>query len=473
MWIDEFESQFPGSFETVNHPNSFDQHGLSGQMDLLQYQILDGDLLAKNPGELFNRLQQVLAGTNFATTGSLNDNLVVQESAFRDITEETAAFYLSAELDFDRIQAVVGARYVQTDIESTILRSGAPVTGDHDYDDLLPSLNISYDITDETILRFAAAKVMRRADYADLSPAFDINSSIYSATQGALDLDPYRATQFDLSVEHYFGDGNLLSFAVFYKDVESFLSSSNTCVASSLTSGQNVTEWEAICLLGSAGVSNPDLVFSTLDDFVGAPDPDQAGFDFTAAQRDLGLTGINTNRQVNGENGTVQGFEIGYQQHFDFLPGAWSGLGVSANYTYADSEQPNGNMLLDISENTLNAQAYWENEIFGIRLAYNFRDRFLDTEEETRVQTVGALALNSSTNDETSPDFDPTAGNNYRDDRGQLDFQASWAATENIVLNANVTNLTGEPSRFVTELGSPWYYTEADRRFSVGVRARF
>lgn len=473
MWIDEFDTLFPGSFETVNHPNSFDQHGLSGQMDLLQYRILRGDLLAKNPASLFNMLQQVLAGTNYATTGSLNDNLVVQEPAFRDIKEETAALYVSAELDFDRLRAVVGARYIKTDIKSSVLRSGALVTGTHDYDDILPSLNVSYDITDETVLRFAAAKVMRRADYEDLSPAFDINSSIYSATQGSLDLDPFRATQFDVAVEHYFGQGNLLSLTLFYKDVESFLSSSNTCVASPLTSGQNVTEWEAICGLNSVGVDNPDLVFSTLDDFAGEPDPDQAGFDFTAAQRDAGLTGINTNRQINGENGTVKGFELGYQHHFDFLPGAWSGLGVAANYTYAESEQPNGNRLLDISENTLNAQLYWESETFQVRFAYNFRDAFLSTEEETRIQTVGALALNSSTNDETSADFDPTAGNNYRDDRGQLDFQASWGVTDNVILVANVTNLTSEPSRFITELGSPWYYTEADRRFSIGLRARF
>ncbi|MCY4427444.1 MAG: TonB-dependent receptor [Halieaceae bacterium] len=472
VWIDDFEAMFPGSFETVNHSGSFDQHGISGQMDLLEYRIYRGDLLTDLEGT-FDRVQEMLKGTNYETTGSLDDNLEVQESAYRDITEETGAFYVSAELDFDNVRAVVGGRYVTTDIESTVYVDGELVTGDHDYSDILPSLNVTYDVTENTLVRFAAAKVMRRANYSELSPAFEINSSFYSAVQGAIDLDPFRATQYDLSIEHYFGEGNLVSFAVFYKDVKSFLSESNTCVASSLTSGQNVTEWEAICLLGSSGVNNPDLEFSTQADFAGAPDVDAAGFAFTAAQRDAGLTGINTNRVTNGENGTIEGFELGYHQHFDFLPGAWSGLGVSANYTYADSEQPNGNMLLDISENTINAQLYWEGESIQVRLAYNFRDRFLDTEEETRVQTVGGLALNSNTNDETSPVFDPTAGNNYRDDRGQFDFSASWAVSDSTTVVANITNLTGEPSTFLTELGSPWYYTEADRRFSLGLRMKF
>ena len=472
-WLDDIEALSPGSTSVVNHPNSFSQHGYSGQFDLDQYNIYRADLLASDPQGTFELVQQMMAGTNNAMTGTLEDNLERQTGAYRDITEETAAIYLSAVMDFNRLQAILGGRYVTTDIESTVIVDDEFVGGTHDYSDFLPSLNLSYELSDDFLLRFAAAKVMRRADYEDLSPAFVVNGAISSAEQGALDLDPFRATQFDLSLEYYFGQGNLLSFAVFYKDVESFLSSSNSCRASTLTADQQTTEWEAICLLNSAGVDQSDLVYSTLEDFAGAPDPDAAGFAYTEDQRDAGLTGIVTNRQVNGTNGEVQGFEIGYQQHFDSLPGAWSGFGLGANYTYTDSEQPNGNRLLDLSENTFNGQVYWENDIFGIRLAYNFRDSYLDTEEETRVQTVGELALNSSTNDEESASFDATAGNNYRADRGQVDFHANWAVSDNIILVLSAVNLTSEPSTFESELGSAWYYTEADARYSLGIRAKF
>ena len=34
----------------------------------------------------------------------------------------------------------------------------------------------------------------------------------------------------------------------------------------------------------------------------------------------------------------IRGAEITYQQYFDFLPGAFAGLGVQANYTYSDSQ---------------------------------------------------------------------------------------------------------------------------------------
>lgn len=457
LWIDDYNAAFPGSYTTTSHDNSFDQIGLSGQNDLLAFADYNG---LSNPSNTFNQLQQLLAGTNLATTGTLADNLISSDGAFREITEDTAAIYVSAYLDFDEITAIVGGRYITTDLESAVIRDGSKVSGKNDYNDFLPSLNLTYAYSDETLIRFAAAKVMRRADFGQLSPAFDVDNSIVTATQGSIDLDPYRATQFDISVEHYWGEGNAVSFAVFYKDVESFLNNVSTCVADSSTSSQNVTEWQSVCQLNTAGVDNADMVFSNSTEF-----NDADGFAHVGGLRDVGLTGIDTKKDTNGENGKVQGFEIGYQQFFDFLPGAWSGLGISANYTYADSEQPNGNPLLDISENTYNLQVFWEYEAFSTRLAYNYRDGFLDTENEKRVVAINGEASIASD--------DSVYGNNYRDDRGQLDFSASWEINEHFTTVINATNITGEPSVYLSELGSAWQYTEADRRFTVGVRAKF
>jgi len=471
IWIDEFEEMFPGSITTIAHSSSFDQTGISGQNDLLTYRVYDPAQLA-NAEKTFAQIQQAFAGTNFATTGSLADNRVIQEGAYRDITEETSAFYLQGHLDFGALRAVVGARYIETDIESTVYVDGDLVTGTHSYDDVLPSLNVTFDVAENTLLRFAAAKVMRRADYNELSPAFEIENSLYDAERGAIDLDPFRATQYDLSVEHYFDEG-AVSLAFFYKDIESFLDNSNTCVADAVSTGQNVTEWENICQLNAAGVDNADIVTSTLSDFSGAADADQAGFNHLATLRDAGLTGLNTNQKINGQNGEVRGIELGIQYAFSELPGALSGLGVNANYTYADSENPNGNTLTNISKNTVNMQVYWEYEDFQVRLAYNYRDRFLDTEEETRVANVGALALNSNTNDTTSSSFDPTAGNSYIKERGQLDLSASWDITDTFTLVANMTNVLGEPVVYSTELDSNWKYSESDRRMTLGVRANF
>ena len=468
FWIDDFEALFPGSIATVNHNNSFDQTGLSGQNDLLTYRTYRGDLLS-NPEATFDRVNQILAGTNLERSGGLHDNTTLIENSFRDITEDTEAIYVSANIEFDNLTGIIGARYVTTDLRSGFIEDGQFAADTNDYSDFLPSINLNYSWSDDTQIRFAAAKVMRRADFNDLSPSLLIDGFSVSATSGSADLDPHRATQYDLSVEHYYGESNIVSFAVFYKDIESFLSQTTNCVASGQTSGQNVTEWQNICHLETAGVDNENLVLFNTSQFSGSADPEAAGENAVAAQRDLGLTGINTARTSNGEDGSIQGFEASIQQSLNFLPG----LGFSANWTYADSEQPNGSTLLDVSRNTFNGQIFWEKDGFQVRLAYNYRSRYLATEDERLIETIGALALDSSTDDETSPLFDPTSGNNYREDRGQFDFSASWDINKNVTLVANATNLTGEGQEFSTELGSSWKFTEADSRYTFGIRTKF
>lgn len=468
FWADDFVALFPGSFETVSHPNSFEQSGLSGQQDLLTYYTYRGDLLA-NPEATFDRVNQLLAGTNLAVTGGLHDNTSRVDNSFRDITEDTAAFYISANIEFDNLTGIIGGRYVTTDLSSGYIEDGKTTADTNDYSDFLPSVNLNYSLSDETQLRFAAAKVMRRADFNDLSPSLLVDGFNVTATSGSATLNPHRATQYDLSVEHYYGDSNIVSFALFYKDVESFLSQTATCRASEGTSSQNVTEWQNVCILDQAGQDNDNLILLTTSDFAGEADPEEAGFVAVGNLRDQGLTGINTAKTTNGKNGSIKGFELAIQQNLDVV----EGLGVSANYTFADSEQPNGSTLLDVSRHTFNGQVYWERDAFQIRLAYNYRSRYLATEDERLIETIGALALDSSTDDEASPLFDPTSGNNYREDRGQFDFSASWDVNDSVTLVTNVTNLTAEPSHFSTELGSVWKFTEADRRFTAGIRAKF
>lgn len=459
-WVDEFNEAY-GGFKEINHDNTFEQTGITGSNALTHYYVYDGAALAYDINGTYDRVKQMLAGSSHELTGSLDDNMVRNTGSYALIDEQTQALYAQFHLDFDKLTAVVGARYVKTDLTSDTYDQ----SGSYDYSDLLPSINATYTLADDTLLRFAAAKVMRRPEFGELSPAISVDNSLVTGTQGSYQLDPYRITQYDISAEHYFGDGGMVSAALFYKDVESFTVASSSCMASADTvEGQNVTEYVNVCLLDTAGVSQNDVNYVTGDQ----------GLAYVEAQRDAGLTGIVIDTDVNGGSGKVAGIELAYQQQFSFLPGIWSGLGVSTNYTYADSEQPDGNPLLDISNNTFNGQLYWEYEGYQVRLAYNWRDKYLDTQDEKRVRPVGALA--TGVYNRTNPEeayFDPTLGNNYRDSRGQFDVSFSYDVNENITVIANAVNLTAEPVTQVSELDSIWLYSESDRRFTVGVRARW
>ncbi|QDE31198.1 TonB-dependent receptor [Shewanella polaris] len=467
-WIDN--AIISDSFKTINMDNSFDQTGIAGQNDLLTYNVYDADKL-KDADATYLLVQEMLKDTSYAMNGSLADNMVEDTSAYKTINEKTSAIYAQFHLDFDDITAVVGGRYIETELESSIVDSvdvnGNKIlnTGSNDYSDFLPSLNVTYTLSEETLMRFAAAKVMRRADFDELSPALSIDNSLVTGTQGSYQLDPYRVTQYDLSVEHYFGDGGIVSAAIFYKDVKSFTQTDSSCLADSSTiNGQNTTQWDNICLLSTAGQSQGDIINATQDQ----------GLDYVDAEKAAGRTGILIDTDVNGGSGEVRGLELGYQQQFSFLPGMWSGLGVNANYTFADSEQPDGNTLLNISKHTANTQLYWESEDVQVRLAYNWRDRYLYEQGTKRVQTVGALGYNVfNQNDPLADNYDPTVGNSYREARGQFDFSVSWDINENFTVVANAVNLTGEPIVYTTELDSIWAYSEADRRYTLGVRAKF
>ena len=50
----------------------------------------------------------------------------------------------------------------------------------------------------------------------------DTQLSNQAITTGTPDLKPFKASQADISIEYYYGDSNLISFATFIKDVSNF-----------------------------------------------------------------------------------------------------------------------------------------------------------------------------------------------------------------------------------------------------------
>lgn len=332
------------------------------------------------------------------------------------IEEETIAAYVQANFSGDMgrfpISGNIGVRYVETDVETT---GGANFdflnlqTGS--YDDVLPSLNLRVDLADELLLRFAAGSVMARPSYGDLNPGTVVNVTTFSGRSGNPNLLPFRADQIDISLEWYFGGGNLLGLTYFYKDVESFV--------------QTETIFTTIDPILAAGV-DPDSIFAIA-------------------------------RPGNGEGATINGLELTYQQSFDMLPAPFDGLGMMFNYTRLDSDAQQTNSLIGVevgleglSENAYNITAYYEKNGIGVRLAYNWRDEFLRA-----AQGLGG-----------TPDF----GNEY----GQLDLTTSYDVSDRVTLFVEAKNLNNEEYRAFEFLDERLRtYNTSGRRVFLGARARF
>jgi len=253
------------------------------------------------------------------------------------VDNDITALYIQADFDAEFIWPVrgnIGVRYEETELTAHAMtqvgNDYTPFTATNDYSDFLPSLNMVFEVRENFLMRFSAAKVMARPIARDLAPAYRLNSNgELNGSGGNPYLDPFRANQLDLGVEWYFDEGSLLSANYFKKDVESFIA-------------KEVTKQP---LNGEIyDISSP----------------------------------------VNGGAADIQGLELGYQQHFTGLPGFLSDMGTQINYTYTDSSTEFVNTAFErempmegLSENTINATLYYEVESFSARVAYTYRDEYL------------------------------------------------------------------------------------------------
>lgn len=156
-------------------------------------------------------------------------------------------------------------------------------------------------------------------------------------------------------------------------------------------------------------------------------------------------------RPANVGTAKVKGFELGVQRFFDFLPAPLDGFGVIANYTCSDAQGDNNTPLVGVSKNSYNLIGLYEKGAISARLAYNFRDKAAFSFTEGR------------------PD--------YIAKRSQLDFQLGYDINKQLSVQFQAQNLSPKDSATIeysqvspVALNS---YALSERRFSVGVRARF
>src|SRR3546814_10913862 len=56
-----------------------------------------------------------------------------------------------------------------------------------------------------------------------ITPGVDLNGTLLTGRGGDPNLDPYRANQYDLSIEWYPDRETIVALAAFYKDIQSYI----------------------------------------------------------------------------------------------------------------------------------------------------------------------------------------------------------------------------------------------------------
>jgi TonB-dependent receptor len=243
------------------------------------------------------------------------------------------------------------------------------------------------------LVRASYSQVMSRPNLGSLTPGGSINGFAVPPTVsfGNPYLDPFRADAYDLSFEWYYARGALISLALFKKEIESFT-----------VSTRESKPWSELGL--------PDSLLDQVP-----ADPDDI-FDVRSI--------------TNGDGGDLDGFEIQWQQPFNFFgEGNWyNNFGLLANYTNVSSEVNYGTAaaplirdLNGLSEESYNATLYYDDQTFMVRFSYAYRDQY------QRAATSRA-----------GNDLD------WTEQMESLDMSASYRLNDNFKFSFEALNLTDE-----------------------------
>lgn len=365
------------------------------------------------------------------------------------VQEEISAAYAQADYKYENLRGNIGLRFVRTtttsgssdkilyrldwkDANGNLLSEAQQrvenfvyIEKENTENKVLPSANLVWDIDDNWVWRFAAAKVIARPGYDDLGQfqTLRYTSNEYSADRSAADdfdpiydgegwvgsggnsqLKPLESTQFDSSLEYYYGKGSGFGVALFKKDVDNFV----------------------VPLIIDTVRELPVVNFTL---------PNAGGKQVTAGGD--GLTVRNFSTVANGTNASSKGMEVFWQHFFG------GGFGVYTNYTRNNTNQANVELdgqkvgespLIGSSKYQLNFSAFYEDDLFNLRASYNKRG-----------PSVGGYNASWETN-------------YYSAAYDQVDLNANYNLTEMLVLSASVINLT--KSETYVHLGN-----DTDKRF--------
>ncbi|MES2824966.1 MAG: TonB-dependent receptor [Pseudomonadota bacterium] len=411
------------------------------------------------------------------------------DSTDRKIVEEIQAAYVETSLDGSlgdmKVNLSAGLRYERTDIESYSRVAPRMITwtADRDfnntavgvagalpyavsefsYDNVLPNVDLTFNVTDELIVRASSSKTIARANYDRLQEGGAGNTPLNGSTlalgspgnnnTGNVKLKPIESNNIDLSVEYYFNETDYVSVGFFDKRVPNFIGletrevtypdtldptrgpRARAALAALQAGGYAVNERSIFQMVGMMNSTANGCINTSAANLCGTnPAYNPAdygtwanGVDIVAVAGDPGIVN-RTTVPVNSQDAVLNGWEFAGQYFFGD-----SGFGMQANYTVVNgsigydlnklSTEPGATQfaLLGLSD-TANVVGIYEKDQWQARIAYNWRDKFLN-----------------NANDDGEPQF--------TEDYGQVDINVGFKVTEDLTLALEASNVLGDDQK--------------------------
>lgn len=365
------------------------------------------------------------------------------------VKEGNRAAYVAQDFEFGQLTGNAGVRWVQTRVVSdfyralnngalacpamattctpgsgTLVPAGAitssrlsgylPASVENTYNDLLPSLNLRYDVDRGLIARFSASRTLGRANFSQLAGSLSgVNDTTFTASAGNPYLKPITSNNVDASLGWYYKPRAYVAGSIFTQHIHNYVKP-----GTSIQSLFNITKF--------AQTKNPETSYS---DYVVS----------SSSGKDAKLNGV----ELSAEH------PIG------------AGFGLLGNVTYVDSKDQDGIPLVYTSKLTYNVRAIYENAKMSASLAWNYRTKYSIGFSGNGVDTVNPTSL-------------VRTGANYADAQGSLSASISYKLSDTLSLTLDGSNLLNPVRRYyaITEDMPLGYYANG-RQFYLSLKAKY
>jgi TonB-dependent receptor len=439
------------------------------ELFVANFLLIDPDRAFNDPNGTLAILEDAFAQQRLLepqADGRTTANIQAFPGSSYSVDESTDAFYAQANFNFGMVRGNVGARYIETDVDSTSFvpapgGGGGLQTTSGSYDFFLPRANLVIEPTENVLIRAAYNQDILRPGFGSINTATTFTQNENTPiTIGNPSLQPSVTDSFDISADWYFAPSSVFSIGYFNKKRNSTIS--------------QITDEAAL----SPGNSGSGLVRETNPDCPGGgifnPIVEANQFAPTGTIGycvDL-VTRVNETAAI-----TQEGIEVSFQHtlndYEDRMGGfAWaSGFGILANYTYqkfgggsivdetggrgrtvlGDQSLPRG--LLDNSRNAYNLTAFYEKYGLSARARYTWREQY------RTLDFAGGASVNST--------FSFPVVN---ESRGQLNASINYDITDNFNIGVEGVNLTKSNvvQRCVADTGPICFVGYPDRRIVFG-----
>jgi iron complex outermembrane receptor protein len=304
-----------------------------------------------------------LAGSAFVR----DTNVLKNPSWNWDVQESITTAYLKTGIKFQLgipFHGNLGVQVVRTDQSSDGTQddgAGAtyPVHGGSTYTDVLPSLNLVGDFGRGTLLKLGVAKVQARPEMiymqANFTAGVGATDRLWSGSGGNPNLKPWRANEFDVSLEKYYSPGTYVALATFYKQITS-------------------------------GIYVKSIPY------------DFTGFTNTTPIVPISNIGI-LSAPANTTGGHVSGWELSGSLDLGTFTQALKGFGFTGSYAHTTSNLPGtdiyGNLtstqLPGLSGKVYDLSAYYENNGWQFRIGDRYRSAFVAKRHDSFKNVVDSI----------------------------------------------------------------------------------